>query len=272
MLGEVEYTFDIGAVTVSKTHYRPHMYMPRHEHDLAYISIVLEGSYTKVCGTDPHKLNRAMLAFHPAGEAHADCVHGSNVSTLNFELREQVLPASFYAVQGPVEDRLCHDVLESLRGPGSSAARAIQVLVDHICAEARRAETASESLAQAMILLRPPQSRRVSAVAKQCGLHRSALHRAFRAAYGRSPREQRAHARVETAARLLAANDLLLAEIALESGFYDQSQFCRQFKQVIGMTPSAFRSRFFHQADATCVPGLESAHASSCEARQPPFE
>ena len=32
-----------------------------------------------------------------------------------------------------------------------------------------------------------------------------------------------------------------LAEVALHAGFSDQSQFCRHFKRLVGVTPGQFR-------------------------------
>jgi AraC family transcriptional regulator len=40
----------------------------------------------------------------------------------------------------------------------------------------------------------------------------------------------------------LLGSDDSLASIALASGFADQSHFSRRFKELIGLTPSAFRA------------------------------
>jgi AraC-like DNA-binding protein len=39
-----------------------------------------------------------------------------------------------------------------------------------------------------------------------------------------------------------AGADLSLAEVALSAGFSDQSQFCRRFKRLVGVTPGQFRT------------------------------
>ncbi|MBV8198265.1 MAG: AraC family transcriptional regulator, partial [Candidatus Eremiobacteraeota bacterium] len=55
------------------------------------------------------------------------------------------------------------------------------------------------------------------------------------------------HARACAAAELLLQTEALpFAQIALECGYYDQSHFCRQFKDAVGMTPTDFRRRFLH--------------------------
>jgi two-component system response regulator YesN len=48
--------------------------------------------------------------------------------------------------------------------------------------------------------------------------------------------------RVGQACRRLAHSNASLSEIAFEAGFSDQSQFCRVFKRVTGLTPGTFRA------------------------------
>lgn len=47
--------------------------------------------------------------------------------------------------------------------------------------------------------------------------------------------------RIDTAARMLAETDAAIAEIALATGFSDQSGLSRQFRQLTGCTPRQYR-------------------------------
>jgi len=71
------------------------------------------------------------------------------------------------------------------------------------------------------------------AQAGELAMHPIALARAFR-----------------RAASLIGSN-MPLAAVALESGFSDQSHFCRHFKLELGLTPAAFRG-LIHSRPATC--------------------
>jgi AraC-like DNA-binding protein len=49
--------------------------------------------------------------------------------------------------------------------------------------------------------------------------------------------------RVGRAKRLLqTGGDFSLAEVAVQAGFSDQSQFCHHFKRLVGVTPGQFRT------------------------------
>src|SRR5262249_1751867 len=74
------------------------------------------------------------------------------------------------------------------------------------------------------------------------GLNPYHFARQFKAATGLPPHQYVIARRVGRARQLLqAGTDLSLAEVALHSGFSDQSQFSRHFKRLIGVTPGRFR-------------------------------
>ena len=50
--------------------------------------------------------------------------------------------------------------------------------------------------------------------------------------------------RVRTACRALVYTDQSVATIAAEHGFPDQSYFTREFRDVVGQTPSDYRKAF----------------------------
>lgn len=83
----------------------------------------------------------------------------------------------------------------------------------------------------------------VSELAAQSGLTQSRFAALVRRIYGVSPMEFIIANRVRSACeRLLRSQDPML-EVALTCGFYDQAQFSRQFRRVVGMSPSAYRQQ-----------------------------
>ena len=74
--------------------------------------------------------------------------------------------------------------------------------------------------------------------------------RAFRLAYGEPPHAYVVRRRVELAAQLMLASCEPLSEIALKCGFHDQAHLSKQFRQVTGETPAAWRRLRRRQANA----------------------
>jgi AraC family transcriptional regulator len=65
--------------------------------------------------------------------------------------------------------------------------------------------------------------------------------RAFKQSEGLPPHEYLVQHRVRRAQELLTGTNLPLAEIALASGFSDQSHCARRFRKHVGLTPSRYR-------------------------------
>jgi AraC-like DNA-binding protein len=73
------------------------------------------------------------------------------------------------------------------------------------------------------------------------GLSKWHFARAFKQSVGTPPHFYLVQRRLERAQELLAETDLPLAQIALKSGFSDQSHFSRCFRTLLGLTPRSFR-------------------------------
>jgi AraC family transcriptional regulator len=78
-------------------------------------------------------------------------------------------------------------------------------------------------------------------IAKRVKVHPVHLAREYRRYFNCTIGEQIRRLRVEYACEQLTTTDLSLADIALASGFSDQSHFSVRFKQQIGTAPSHYR-------------------------------
>jgi AraC-like DNA-binding protein len=79
------------------------------------------------------------------------------------------------------------------------------------------------------------------ALASAVGLSPAHFTRLFTATYGVSPRTWLMQERVRRAAQTLSDSDLTVGEVAARHGFGDIFVFSRQFSQVMGASPSAWR-------------------------------
>jgi len=86
-----------------------------------------------------------------------------------------------------------------------------------------------------------PQPRSVSEIAREAGYHPVYVSRLFRKRFGESITDFVRRRRVHAAADQLASSDSEIAQIALETGFSDQSHLCRHFRREMNTTPARFR-------------------------------
>jgi AraC-like DNA-binding protein len=81
----------------------------------------------------------------------------------------------------------------------------------------------------------------VAELASHLGISPSYFARSFRSSVGLPPHAYVMRRRLLRAQELLANTDLPLIDIALATGFADQSHFCRRFHEMTGMPPRTFR-------------------------------
>lgn len=79
-------------------------------------------------------------------------------------------------------------------------------------------------------------------VAREIGVSRRGLERAFRAAVGLSPAAYLRLRRVDACGRELRRGDARLSAIAAAAGYADQAHFSREFRDIAGLTPAAYRA------------------------------
>jgi AraC-like DNA-binding protein len=92
------------------------------------------------------------------------------------------------------------------------------------------------------------QKVRLEELAKNAGMCRSALVRAFTRQVGLPPHAYRIHLRISRAQELITEG-WPLSDVSLEVGFADQSHLNRHFKRLIGISPG----RYARAVNATSV-------------------
>ncbi|MGM7666011.1 helix-turn-helix domain-containing protein [Microbacterium sp. A93] len=84
----------------------------------------------------------------------------------------------------------------------------------------------------------------MSSLAERCGLSTRQFEIKFKAVYNTSPSQFRIRLRVMRACELLRETHLSVADVAIGSGFYDQSALAHHFKTIMGYTPLQYRKRY----------------------------
>lgn len=178
---------------------------------------------------------------------------------LSLTLRPGAAPALFGGLPAHAlaERQLDWDTLvpPALRGlalhlqEAPDEAARVQRLVDALARAQRPTDTFDPAdlrkLRQAVALLRPGAGEaRIAEVAAAVGVGERRLQQLFRAQLGLSPRTwsrlMRLHGCLQ---RLREPGPPRWSELALDSGFYDQSHLVREFQALCGLSPGAFLQR-----------------------------
>jgi AraC family transcriptional regulator len=106
-----------------------------------------------------------------------------------------------------------------------------------------RADSAPRWLTTAAAMLRETRERPIAIadLSRFLGIHRTHLTRTFLRVHGCTPAEYSRLHRLRKAAELLSCTRAPIVEIALASGFTDQSHFTKHFLRTWSITPGEFR-------------------------------
>jgi len=145
-----------------------------------------------------------------------------------------ITPPDFGAVQGSGRERLEVHTRPRLDALDSGAIAAERELRGGLPARMLRS-------IEEYIDLHLEKDLSVEELASHLGISPSYFARSFRSSVGLAPHAYVMRRRLLRAQELLANTDLLLIDIALATGFADQSHFCRRFHEMMGMPPRTFR-------------------------------
>lgn len=89
----------------------------------------------------------------------------------------------------------------------------------------------------------PARTFTLDSLAQEAGMSRTAFHKAFNKAYGKSPLAMLRSMRLQKAQDLLIYTDLPIKAIAARLGYSSRSYFWQTFKNALGMDPASYRTQ-----------------------------
>lgn len=232
--------------------------VPRHEHELAYVTVVLRGDYLEGDHGKLEELPPFTAVFNPAGAAHATVIGPAGARLFTVELCAASLRE--LGIRVPRQTTFDHGS-GALLWPGLRLYSAFKAQSHDAPAESHILEAHVLEMLGAIGGFEAPdrtvprwfvrvkerlregfrEPLRMGELAREAGVHPVHLARVFRRMEKRTPGEYQQGLQVRAACELLRNPEWPLAAIAAECGFADQSHFTRIFRRMTGSTPGRFR-------------------------------
>jgi AraC family transcriptional regulator len=259
------------------------VFLPEHTHECAYLWLLLSGAYREHIGSKEHPHRPFSFGYSPVGLAHRDELGRNGARFFAIELdahgAQMIADLNRPLSTAPFEvhDTLAFSALlqlhtEFLRARDGGYAMEC-LTAESLTAEfigfafeprARPAHRQPRWLAPVIEYLDAHYASviRISTLAASAGVHQVHLARVFREVHRCSIAQYLTTLRVRRACSLLDVGELTLSQIALLTGFSDQSHFTRAFTATVGCSPGAFRRAVFPHV--RLVPDA-STHAVACD-------
>jgi len=226
----------------------------KHTHADAHFVLVTSGDYVSTARGEA--LDRALI-YNPPETTHRDHFRAGSGSFFTISISDEWL-ARFTVAAPPstathATSRRAYGLtiallMECARWDCSSRLKAESMCIELLTEVSGRHVAAPGhgqpkwlAIACERVLDCPGDSTNITQIARSVGVHPVHLTRAFRTYLGCTPGDLRRARRLELAAAALMKSPRSLAEIALESGFRDQSQFTKAFGRLYGVPPGAYR-------------------------------
>ena len=235
--------------------YPPEYWMSAHQHSESHLLLCLVGSFDHQTGRDRYFITEKSGGYVLSDEKHSDLFFGE-VRTFEIGLGEShcgLLPRSdssrsFHrhhpsaTLLGSAyrefknSDSYTHIMLESLTLEALVNARRQQGQCSARVGPSRWLDRVRELLHEEF-----SESLSLEHIASEVGVHPAHLAKAFRQRFGESIGEYIRRLRIARARHLLEVSEMSIGEIAMATGFVDQSHFTKTFKKYTDRTPNAYR-------------------------------
>jgi AraC family transcriptional regulator len=258
-----------------------------HTHEDAHFILVTGGDYVSAAGARPSA--GQVLVYNPPGTTHRDHFESGRGSFLAISVQPRKAAALLAAVSIADEPLYLPAAAQhaiAMRIAGSWALGPEGLSLEALCLELL---ASMERGVRSPTLARPPwlnaalellhdrytEELTIADIAGSVGVHPIHLARTFRRHFRCTPGEFARYRRLERAVALLGRTARPLAEVALSSGFADQSHFSKTFTRYFGLPPGEYRllagqgvgpSRRF-QIDKTALPRWNRVTAWATAAR-----
>jgi AraC-like DNA-binding protein len=200
----------------------------RHHHLNGYAALLVSGSCHEVGDSGRFHARAGDVLIHEGFHGHADRIGARGARFINIPLK-----SSLDAKSGKVAD--LDLVVRAFERDGKEGVAAFHEQFRlTVYAAADWPDLLAEELAEGRVV-------RLDNWARSKGVHPGSVSRAFRLAYGITPKRFRLEQLAARAARRLVGSAESLAIVAADAGFADQSHMTRAFAELFRITPASLR-------------------------------
>lgn len=234
---------------VSLTNHLAESKITKHAHANPYLCLLVYGNYNEKSNVES-VISSGEVLYRSAGYEHSNSFNKNDSLCLNIEINNQdrlmtqndiILPLSESKEKATIE---IYKVLYALKN------RSANDLLDIYCYESMLTHINTSEQNGNLIWIKrikerindsPTELLSLDKLSFDFGLHPNYIIRKFKEVTGYKLSEYLTKIRLENSIKNLILTESNLTEIALNSGFYDQSHFNRNFKKHITTTPLHFR-------------------------------
>jgi AraC family transcriptional regulator len=257
--GEAIRSIATGGFLLTERVHPPNGTLETHNHQEPIIGVVLSGSCVETVGKRVEECVPYSLQILPAGESHTYKFGREKVRCLSIQVNKEALEGirRFSRIldrpvhtSGGLSSALTLRLYKEFRLMDNASLLSIEGLVLELLGDATQEQRRRLSsvvplwLREAKEIIHENASSSISLtnVASRVDVHPSYLARMFRKHYGCCVSDYVRRLRLDQVFLELTQSDKSLAEIALATGFYDQSHLTNAFKLHFRMTPSELRA------------------------------
>jgi AraC family transcriptional regulator len=247
--------FETAAVRIEDVIYSPGLCIPRHSHESANLIFIVAGVHWSGHSRGGEMCLCRTVRFLPAGETHENYFPVES-RCLHIELRQSMLDlasehGTTISVPGQIK-RACSTALgeqihREFRHQDSEALVEIEAAILSLLLADETEDASSGPVPRWLFKIReilhdePHARRSLTDLSRQVGRHPVQVSRQFHQYFGCTIGEYTRRIRIAQAQSLLSRLDLDVSDIALASGFCDQSHFTNMFRRITGMSPGRYR-------------------------------
>lgn len=258
--GKTSQTLTAAGFRFTEKSYPSRSRLPVHSHELSHFCFVLSGNYQEKISTRLFDREPAALVFYPPDISHAE-EHFTNGRhfLIEIDLNELDRVREYGAhlneplrLGGNSSLWLAARMYKEFGEKDEFSAMALESISLELLVAASRQYTNTAERKPPRWLERVKEFLRenystppgLNELALAAGVHPTHLARVFRQFECCTAGDYVRRVRIEKAKKEMISTNTPLVEIALNTGFADQTHFTRSFKRVTGLTPSEFRGIF----------------------------